>query len=302
MNAQPVVKIEDLLKQFNLVTVLKNVSLELRPGSITGLLGANGSGKSTLIRHMVGLYLPDRGTCTTFGCDAGKLQPRELARIGYVHQEGRLVEWMTVAQMVRFVASYYPNWNAELEEDFLSKFELVGHAVVGDLSPGQRQVLAILLAIGSEPDLLLLDEPAAALDPIARRRFLDMLLGIIQDPKRTILISSHILSDVEKVIDRAIILDRGEVLRDVELDELQQEFVKLRISAVRGNLPDPLPLEGVLDCQRNGSEAVIVVRVPNGQDMLRAVREIDCACDVLPLSLEDLYGLVLSSRAERAMP
>jgi ABC-2 type transport system ATP-binding protein len=298
MSADPVVEIENLHKQFDFVTVLRDVSLDLFAGSIVGLLGSNGAGKSTLIRHVVGLYLPSKGTCTTLGCDAAKLGPRELARIGYVHQEGALVDWMTVAQIVRYVAAYYPSWSTELEKAYLSEFELDLNAIVGDLSPGHRQMLAILLAIGFEPDLLLLDEPAAALDPLARQRFLDLLLSIIQDPSRTILISSHILSDVEKVIDHVVILDRGEIRRDVDLDELQQEFVKLRITAVRGGLPDPLPLPDLLTCERNGSEALVVVRARPEQELERIARRIDSTVDVLPLSLEELYALVLSPRTE----
>ena len=300
MSTEPVVKIENLHKRFESTTVLKDVSLDIRAGSIIGLLGSNGAGKSTLIRHMVGLYLPNEGACTTLGCDAAKLSPRELARIGYVHQEGWLVNWMTVEQLVRYVASYYPRWNTELEKSYLSEFELDVNASVADLSPGQRQMLAILLAIGFEPDLLLLDEPAAALDPLARQRFLDLLLAIIQDPKRTVLISSHILSDVEKVIDHVVILDRGEICRDVNLDELQQEFVKLRITALRGDLPDPLPFQDLLTCQRNGSEALVIVRARPDQELEQVARRMDSTVDALPLSLEELYGLVLSHGAEES--
>ncbi len=294
MSAEPVVKIDNLHRQFDGATVLKGVSLDIRAGSIVGLLGSNGAGKSTLIRHIVGLYLPDKGACTTLGCDAAKLSPKELARIGYVHQEGALIDWMTVAQIVRYVASYYPSWSTELEKSYVSEFKLDVNATVANLSPGQRQ----MLAIGPEPDLLLLDEPAAALDPLARQRFLDLLLAIIQDPKRTVLISSHILSDVEKVIDHVIILDRGEVCRDVNLDELQQEFVKLRITALRGDLPDPLPLRDLLTCQRNGSEALVIVRVRPDQELDHIAQEMGSTLDELPLSLEELYGLVLSPPAK----
>ncbi len=298
MNTEPVVKIESLKKQFGFATVLKGISLDIHAGSIVGLVGANGAGKSTLIRHMVGLYLPDQGTCTTLGCNAAKLGPCELARIGYVHQEGKLIDWMTVEQIVRYVATCYPSWNAEIESGYLSEFKLDRDAIVADLSPGQRQVLAILLAIGHEPDLLLLDEPAAALDPLARKNFLDLLLGIIQDSNRTILISSHLLTDVEKVIDQIVFLDQGEVRRDVNLDELQQEFVKLHITAIRGELPDLLPFDDMLVCQRNGSEAVVVVRACQEQELDQVAERIEGTVDVLPLSLEELYGLVLSATGE----
>ena len=302
MKSETVIKIQGLQKQFNMVDVLKEVSLEIGAGSIVGLVGANGSGKSTLIRHIVGLYLPNKGTCTTFECNAAKLGPRELARIGYTHQEGRLIEWMTVEQIVSYVSSYYPSWNTELEKNYLAEFQLDQDTMVGNLSPGLRQKLAILLAIGHEPDLLILDEPAAALDPLARRHFLDLLLDIIQNPARTILISSHILSDVEKVIDHIIILDQGKVCRDVDLDVLQQEFIKVRITSVRNSLPDPLPFRELLSCQRNGSQAVAILRTHPGQELDQIAQEMDSTIEVLPLSLDELYGLVLSSRPKEATP
>ena len=162
------------------------------PRRIIGLLGANGSGKSTLLRHMIGLYPPSAGQCVTFGVDAAKLSPAELGRIGYVHQEGELLEWMKVSQLIRYAAAYYPTWNHDLEAEYIRDFELPLKQRIGSLSPGQRQKVAILLAIGFEPELLILDEPAAGLDPIARSDFLDLLLKIIQDGNRTIIISSHI--------------------------------------------------------------------------------------------------------------
>ena len=108
MSAQPLIQIDTLTKRFGDVRALDEVSLEIGPGRIVGLLGANGGGKSTLLRHMVGLYLPDRGGCSTFGVKAEKLPPEELSRIGYVHQEGSLIDWMTAAQLIRYVAAYYP--------------------------------------------------------------------------------------------------------------------------------------------------------------------------------------------------
>ena len=293
MSREAVVQVSGLHKQFEYVDVLEGVDLEIHPGRIVGLIGANGCGKSTLIRHLVGLYLPDRGQVTTFGCDAGRLGPAELERIGYVHQEGKLIDWMSVSQLVRYVASHYANWNRQLEEDWFRNFELDRHALVGELSPGQRQMLSILLAVGFEPDLLILDEPAAALDPLARRRFLDLLLSIIQDPRRTILISSHILSDIEKVIDHVIILGRGNVLRDAPYDALQEEFVKLRLRSGSTPLPDPLPIPEPLRSRRNGHEAVVTLRARSDFDPEACAAAVGASCERLPLSLEELYSLVV---------
>jgi len=239
MNEQPIIEVRNLSKRFKEVQALDDVSLRIHPGRIIGLLGANGGGKSTLLRHMIGLYLPDGGSCRTFDCEARDLGAQELSRIGYVHQEGELLGWMTVEQLIHYVAAYYPSWNREIEQRYLDEFQLSTKARVGSLSPGKRQQLAVLLAVGFEPELLILDEPAAGLDPIARRQFLDLLLDIIQVPGRTILISSHILSDVEKIIDHVLIMDHGRILRDCALDDLREEFCQVRLISLSGDaLPD----------------------------------------------------------------
>jgi ABC-2 type transport system ATP-binding protein len=299
-NGEPIIRVENLSKSFYEVQALNDVGLAIHPGRIVGLVGANGGGKSTLLRTIVGLYLPDKGSCTTFGREAGKLRPEDLARIGYVHQEGELIDWMTVDQMVRYVAAYYPSWNAELEERYRSRFDVDGGRRVGVLSPGERQKLAILLAIGFEPDLLILDEPAAALDPIARQRFLDLLLDIIQDEGRTILISSHILSDIEKVIDHVLILDRGVILRDRGFDELREEFSRVRLTSLNGPLPESLPFEGLLSCERSGAEALLTVRAVSRPALEASAAEIHCSVENLPLAFEEIYRLVVEE--ERGEP
>lgn len=167
-DSKPIVEVKRLTKYFNGKAALNSVDLKILPGRIIGLLGPNGSGKSTLIRHMIGLYLPDSGACTTFCCNAAKLGQKELSRMEYVHQEGELLDWMTAEQLIRYVSAYHPGWNEELEQRYVNDFEIDLNGKVGALSPGQRQKLSILLAIGHEPDFLILDEPASALDPMAR--------------------------------------------------------------------------------------------------------------------------------------
>jgi len=179
-------------RRFGKIQALDNIDLDIERGKITGLLGANGAGKSTLLRHIIGLYLADHGQCLTFDTDAAQLSPQELGRIGYVHQEGELLEWMTVKQLLRYVSAYYDTWNHDLQDKYIADYDISLKDRVGSLSPGQRQKVAILLAIAFEPELLILDEPASALDPIARSQFLDLLLHIIQDENRTIIISHEV--------------------------------------------------------------------------------------------------------------
>jgi len=294
-NIEPMIKIRGLSKTFQQTVALSAVDLDIHPGRIIGLLGPNGSGKSTLIRHMIGLHLPSRGRCTTFGCDVATLGAKELSRIGYVHQEGELIDWMTVSQLIRYVAAYHASWNIDIEERYIHDFNMRLAARVGTLSPGQRQKLAILLAIGHEPELLILDEPATALDPIARARFLDLLMGIIQQEGKTILISSHILSDVEKVIDHVVIMKDGCIVTDQTFDDLKEKYLRVRLTSLGANLPETLPFDNVLACVRNNSQALLTMAGPDPGNIQQLAEAMNCAADIQRLPLEDIYQIVLGT-------
>jgi len=298
INGNPIVQMRSVSKRFGKIQALDTIDLNIKRGEIIGLLGANGAGKSTLLRCIIGLYLADEGECVTFETDAGKLTPKELGRIGYVHQEGELLEWMTVKQLVRYVSAYYENWNHDLEEKYIADFDISVTDRVGSLSPGQRQKVAILLAIGFEPELLILDEPASALDPIARSQFLDLLLHIIQNESRTIIISSHILSDVEKVIDYAIIMRKGLILRDSSFDSLREEFVKVTLTSLNGKLPAELPFEKIINCEREDSKAVLTVQNISQQELETKAKNLNCEIEIAPLPLEEIYKIVVSQEAK----
>ncbi len=292
-NQETLVQIRGLSKRFKHIQALDNVDLDIHRGSIIGLLGANGAGKSTLLRHIIGLYLPDSGACTTFGCDAARLGPKELGRIGYVHQEGELLDWMTVKQLIRYVSTYYPSWNSELEKRYIDEYEISLKDRVGALSPGQRQRLAILIAIGFDPELLILDEPAAALDPLARAQFLDLLLEMIQDQNRTIIISSHILSDVEKVIDHAVFMKSGRIITEATFDDLREKYSEVRLTSLGDALPEHLDFANVLDCRRNQTKATLTVHDLSAEQIDEAAAKLKCRADIQPLPLEEIYKAVV---------
>ena len=294
INANPIVQMRKLSKKFRKTKALDQIDLDIAPGQIIGLLGANGAGKSTLLRCIIGLYLADQGHCSTFQTDAAKLTPTELARIGYVHQEGELLEWMTVKQLIRYVSAYYKTWNHDLEARYVDDFDISPNDRVGSLSPGQRQKVAILLAIGFEPELLILDEPASTLDPIARSQFLDLLLQIIQDERRTIVISSHILSDVEKVIDHTLVMHDGSILRDCSFDSLREEFVRFTLTSLNGHLPADLPFKNIITCQAHADRAIVTVQNASQQTLEATARDLNCQIEIRPMSLEDIYRIVVT--------
>jgi len=295
INANTIVRMRNISKKFGQIQALDNVHLDIAPGKIIGLLGANGCGKSTLLRCIIGLYLADKGHCTTFDTDATRLTPKELARIGYVHQEGELLDWMTVQQLIRYVSAYYTTWNHQLEQKYIADFDISLTDRVGSLSPGQRQKVAILLAIGFDPELLILDEPASALDPIARSQFLDLLLQIIQDENRTIIISSHILSDVEKVIDHTLIMRQGAILRDCSFDTLREEFIRFTLISLNGQLPPELPFAHALTCERTADRAIITVQNASPEQLQAQAKTLNCEIQFRPLSLEEIYKIVVTS-------
>jgi len=288
-----IIEMHKVSKRFKDIQALDNVELEIYPGRIIGLVGANGSGKSTLLRHMIGLYLADEGQCVTFGCEAAKLGPKELGRIGYVHQEGELLGWMKTRQLIRYVSAYYPTWNRELEEEYIADFDISTKARVGSLSPGQRQKLAILLAVCFEPEFLILDEPASALDPIARGQFLDMLLKIIQDEKRTIIISSHILSDIEKVIDHLVIMKKGTIVRDCSFDDLREEYCRVKLTSLNGSLPATLAFGPMVDCVREGGSAIVTLQNCAREEIEDKAKAMNCEAEVQALTLEEIYRIVV---------
>jgi ABC-2 type transport system ATP-binding protein len=292
MAQQEIIHFSQVTKRFGKTTALDNIDLSINEGSIVGLVGANGCGKSTLIRHAIGLYLPDSGTCRTLGSDAENLPAETMAQIGYVHQDGELLDWMTVKQQINYVAAYYDNWNVELQNDFVEQFDINLKARVGKLSPGLRQQLAILLAICHEPKLLLLDEPAAALDPIARSRFLDLLLEIIQTRDRTIIISSHILSDIEKVIDHVLIMDEGKIINDIPFDELLESFCRVKLTGLEGSIPE---FDNIVEQQRSEKQALLVLKNADRTAVHNTALKYGCQCEISTLSLEDIYKLIITN-------
>ncbi len=200
---------------------------------------------------------------------------------------------MTVGQHIRYVAAYYDTWDRELEERYIADFGIETGGRVGTLSPGQRQKLAILLAIGHRPQLLILDEPASALDPIVRGKFLDLMVSLIQEQDRTILISSHILSDIEKVIDHVWIMDAGRIICDCGLDELREHYCRIRLTGLDGDLPADLGFTGFVEKQQSGASALLTIPTTIKPKIEEIAHNRRWTVETMSLSLEELYKIVV---------
>src|SRR5215468_8493791 len=229
--SETMLELRGVSKSFGHKLVLNEVDLSLSAGSVLGLVGKNGAGKTTLLKCALGLQRPQLGDVRILGEPAWELSAAGKERLGYVPQKIDLYPWMKIRQITAYTGAFYPRWNKALVERRLREWELNPEDRVGPLSVGQMQKLAIILALGHEPDLLVLDEPAASLDPVARRDFLKALLEIAANGKRTIVFSTHITSDLERVADRVAILRHGKISYHGELDALKDNMKRLHVTS-----------------------------------------------------------------------
>ena len=287
----------DLTKRFDGSgkAALTSLSMELPAGRVAGLLGRNGAGKSTLLHLACGLLLPTAGTCTTLDRASSELDSPELTRLGIVFQEGRFVQWMTVAQQLAFAASFYPDWDKAREQRLLAELELDATRRIVQLSPGDQQKVGVLLAVCHHPALLLLDEPMSALDPIARAQLLAFLIDLVAEDGSTILISSHQLADVEKIVDWVVCLDAGELAVNAPFDELQEGYAEWIVTAPAGDLPTAFSEPFVLAREGGAGQARLLVRA--GAAQAQAFRErYRAEVTARPLNLDQLFPLLIKER------
>ena len=289
---RPPFECHGLTKHNGAVTALDQVTLRLGEGSLVGLIGRNGSGKTTLLHHAAGLVLPSSGSCRTLGVASGELTSRELAQIGFVPQDVRLLGWLRVESHVAYVASFYDRWDRNLEARLFAELELDPGRRVGELSKGDLQKLALILAVCHRPKLLLLDEPVSAFDPIARERLLRFLMERLAEDGSTIIISSHVLRDVERVVDHVLCLHRGALVADASLDELQETYVEWEVAARGEPLPSAFPEPFILEQQVNCRSARLEVHAGAEQlEEFRRRHQVEVV--VRPLSLDRIFPWLL---------
>ncbi len=285
---EPIVDLKGVSKAFREARVLRGVDLSIPRGRVVGLLGKNGAGKTTLLKCLLGLLKTDAGGITLFGEDVRKLSGRTKARIGYVPQKTEFYPWMRVRHMISYIAAFYPTWNEPLSASLLKKWELNPEARVGKLSQGQAQKLALLVATAHEPELLILDEPAASLDPEARRAFLAAVVEVASHEDRTVLLSTHLTSDLERVASDVVLLKAGVIDYYGPMDELLDSVKSLRLTTER-LLPSKLELPGLLSCESSQKQAVLTVRGVTPDLIHTLETDFDATVEVRDLNLEDIF-------------
>lgn len=288
-SAELLIDVSGLRKQFKGgKEVLRCVDLEVPRGTVLGLLGKNGSGKTTLIKCVLGLLRPTGGTATLLGENAWDLSAQAKERLGYVPQVMAMYTWMKVKHLMEYTAAFYRNWNAELSTELVERWEIPMDDRVMTLSVGQQQRLSIVLSLAYEPELLILDEPAASLDPVARREFLSEVLNIAGQNNRTIIFSTHITSDLERVADTVAILKDGRIAYHGELGELKDSIKRLHITS-HEPLPSAFAVPGALSTAVDGLRAVVAVRQASPELVSDLRHQWSVDVDVEDLNLEDIF-------------
>ncbi len=219
------VQVQDLYFEFDVgKPVLDGFEMRIPRGSICGILGRNGCGKSTLLQCLYGMLEPEHGQCQVLGLDALENTLEVRQRVGYVPQMPQFEPKRTGEEQLDFIRPLYGGrWNQQLENDLLDDFGLTLelHRPVGDLSNGQQRQLSLVVALAFEPDLLFLDEPTASLDAVVRRRFTERVVDYMAEPGRTVLLASHLISDVERLVDHVVVIGRHRPLLAAPLEDLK---------------------------------------------------------------------------------
>jgi ABC-2 type transport system ATP-binding protein len=253
MVANPVIEIQHITRRFGEAPALDNLSLSVPRGVVFGLIGGNGAGKTTLIRHILGLLKAHTGSVRVFDLDPVSDPVRVLGRIGYLSEDRDLPNWMSVRELMRYTRAFYPSWDERYAEELRETFELDPKARIRGLSRGQRARAGLLVALAHRPELLVLDEPSSGLDPVVRRDILGAIIRTIAEEGRTVLFSSHLLDEVERVADQIAIIHRGKILLAGSMDDIKDTHRKLTFRFDRVLL-EPPELKGTLAFEGVGNE------------------------------------------------
>ena len=231
----PLIDVVNLSCRYRKTEAVRGVSFAMQPGTVFGLLGPNGAGKTTTIRALMNILRPSGGTARVLGTDSRQLSPTELQSIGYVSENQEMPSWMTVAGLLSYCRPFYPTWDDVLSRKLVDDFQLPLDVKIGRLSRGMRVKAALVSALAFRPRLLVLDEPFSGLDPVVRD---DLVHGVLEragEEQWSVLISSHDLDEVERLVDTVAFLDAGRVVVCEALTTLQGRFRRVDVTVAGGD-------------------------------------------------------------------
>jgi ABC-2 type transport system ATP-binding protein len=286
-----VIETADLRKSYSDVEALRGLSLQVPAGSICGFLGRNGAGKTTTMKILLGMARPTSGQARVFDLAADDLDSSvEIRRrTGFVSEEKDLYAYMTVEEMIRFTAAFFPKWRADLEKRFLRNFDLPAQRKIKALSRGMRTKLALLLALCRGAELLIVDEPTSGLDPAMTEEALQAMVAHVADENMTVFFSSHQIAEVEQIADRVAIIDRGQLVVAGALDDVRDDFRRIQLVFDDDAPPAQFRAPGVARMHRRG-RVITLLSKGNTETVIGEARALNPqSMEVLPVTLKEIF-------------
>ncbi len=297
------IEAQDLSKTFRGgVTAVKDLNLKVNRGTVYGLIGRNGAGKTTLLRLLMGLLRPTTGVAKVLGAELMTAPHSVRAQVGYVSQVQRLHNWMTLREISRYVGSMYPTWDRSYAEKLASRFELPWDREIRILSGGEQRKAAILLAFAARPSVLILDEPAGGLDPVARRQLVDEIVELVSnDEDHTILFSTHIISDIERIAEYVGIMEKGQIVMSTPLEDLQKKTKRVQVVFDGDGPPPDFTIPGALHTQISGPVVNAVVKIDHEKQLDYLKQMSGVRVDEFSLGLEEIFIHLFGEKAQREL-
>lgn len=294
----PVIEFRDVTRSFGRKTALDGVSLAVAPGEVVALVGRNGAGKTTALRLAHGVLWPDAGAIRVLGLDPVSAGIAVRTRAALLSEESALYPWMTVKEILDFGGALAPRWDAQLAASLVERLTLEPGAKIRTLSRGTKAKVALALAVAARPEVLLLDDPTAGLDPLVRREVLEGILEALPGEGGAVLYASHLINDLERVADRVVFLDAGRIRLEGSIDGLKQRVRRLTAVFEEGVPPaafEGLPA-GTLDRRRDGRALSVIVDAAHAAHVERHLRaQGDPRLHWEPLDLEEILIAALRS-------
>lgn len=282
------VSLNNLHRQLGVTEVLKGISAQVLPGQVIALLGKNGAGKTTLLETILGFGFPSSGQASLWGEASATIDGTAKQRIGFVPQQDELLPSLTVKEHLDLFKAFRSCWSQSLVDRLVDEWQIPLNIHCGKMSVGQRQKLSILLAIAHEPELLVLDEPVASLDPLARRQFLQQLVDIATDEKRAVIFSTHIVGDVERVANQVWMLRDGSFDYQGELDALKESVARVILIANQP-FPPTVNLPYLINQKIKGNRAELTFTSWESGQEQQLGKQFSAQVQVEYLGLEDIF-------------
>ena len=284
----PIISISNFSKSYGDNQILKSLNLDINKGDIVALLGRNGAGKSTLLESVMNLRKGEQGEVLLWGAEWNELPQTQREKISFVAQETAGFEWMKVKDFLTYLGGFFPTWDEQYCEGLVKKWNLDPKQRVGDLSGGQSQILHVIQALSVKPDLMILDEPVAHLDPNIRRQFLGELVELTYELGSTVIFSSHIVSDLERVANKVALLLDGKIEHYYDIDELKSSIAHVKISADKP-LEQTEEFKSLINWHPIANGATATIATPMDKTFNEFITNQSLKVEVIPMSLEDWY-------------